>query len=155
MKVQLRVGTSKGVSDWSKPFDVPNSSWPLAVILAVAFGAFIITVLLAALGFCYYYKKHVQNYVSVYTTLNNLLHNRRAGGIGQSFRKPAPLPPRELPPIFTVAISADSLLDTKFEPTPQPQSPCSAEFSERDISDSHIKPSSGTASVKYIAADFL
>lgn len=57
---QLRVTTSQGVSDWSKLFDIPDSSWPIIVIIAVAMGAVVISVLLGGLGFYYYYKRHVK-----------------------------------------------------------------------------------------------
>jgi uncharacterized integral membrane protein len=44
----------------SEPFDLNNGSWPLWVILVVAFGAFLIAVLIGVLIFLYYYKRHVK-----------------------------------------------------------------------------------------------
>jgi hypothetical protein len=45
----------------SDPIDLNNdSSWSLVEILAVAFGAILITALIGGIIFFYYYKRHVK-----------------------------------------------------------------------------------------------
>ncbi len=54
------MGTNAGMSNWSIPFEIADSSWPPGVIAAVGLGAFLIAVLLGALAFYCYYKRRVQ-----------------------------------------------------------------------------------------------
>uniref|UniRef100_A0A914V481 Uncharacterized protein n=1 Tax=Plectus sambesii TaxID=2011161 RepID=A0A914V481_9BILA len=62
------------MSGESEPVQIGNGGWPLWLILAVASGAFAISVTIAALAFVYYYKRHVETYQGVYQTLLKLLH---------------------------------------------------------------------------------
>uniref|UniRef100_A0A914UWN8 Uncharacterized protein n=1 Tax=Plectus sambesii TaxID=2011161 RepID=A0A914UWN8_9BILA len=152
LKVQLRVGTTMGQSSWSKVYDIPDSSWPLIVIIAVTTGGIVVTLVLGALGFYYYYKRHVKNYQGVYNTLTSLLRSRRTG-VGQSFRQ-IPPPNMDLP-AKPSAIYSDSLGATLFEPTPQSQSPRSPAYQENNIS---VHPSSRPSelnSVHYNVATFF
>jgi hypothetical protein len=44
----------------SEPFQLSSGGWPLLLVLAVAFGAFLLALLIAILIFVYYYKRHVK-----------------------------------------------------------------------------------------------